>query len=174
MKLRRRVTTLVALFCFLIVNAVVVFATPNEDVIQALKDTNVPSSYIIQAENYLKNNDVTENQASEIISQINKADDIMEAANTKDASKLSDADIKSVLQAVEDAGSAIELDINVEKKSNGSVSVVAKDSTGSVIADFTSVEVKQTGINNTMLALGGVLVLLSVGSFIVLRKRITT
>lgn len=154
-------------------NSVIAFAAPNDDVVKALKDAHVPNTYIIQAENYLKNNEITEEQASNIQTQIRKADEIMKAANTKDASELNEKDIQNVLQAVKDAGKVIDLDINVTRKSNGNVSVVTKDSTGKVIVEFSTAEVKQTGINNTILAIGGVLFLMAAGSFFVIRKRIT-
>ena len=173
MNLRKKITTL-AVLCFLFIgNSVSVFAAPSEDVIKALKDVHLPDTYIVQAENYLKNNELTESQASNVKTQINKAEDIMEAANTKDASDLSEKDIQNVLEAVKEAGNAIDLDINVAKQSNGSISILAKDATGTVIADFSTAEVKQTGINNTILAVGGLLFLMSVGSFFVIRKKVT-
>ncbi|MCM1990516.1 LPXTG cell wall anchor domain-containing protein [Oceanirhabdus seepicola] len=173
MNLRKKITTVAVLLFLFIGNSVIAFAEPSEDVIKALKDAHLPESYIIQAENYLKNNELTESQATSIKTQITKADDIMKAANIKDASDLNEEDTQRVLEAIKDAGKVIDLDINVAKESNGNLSVVAKDSTGSVIANFSTAEVKQTGINNTVLVVGGLLFLMSVGSFFVIRKRVT-
>lgn len=147
-----------------------VSAAANDDVINALKAANVPQTYIIQAENYLKNNTITDAQASAVESQITTAKNIMSAANVTDVSKLSAADKQSVINAITSAGQAIDLNISVAKQSDGTYAISAKDKNGVEVLSFTSNEVKQTGVDNTLIAIGSVLVLLSAGSVLVIKK----
>lgn len=173
MKLSRKIAGFALSFALLASSASVVFAAPNDDVIKALKDAKLPKTYIVQAENYLKNNEVAPEAAASVKENIEKAEDIMKAAGTKDASKLSEADVQKVMTAVKEAGKAMDLEINVKKNDNGSVAIVAKDSKGELVADFSTAEVKQTGVNNTLLVFGAGLFMMSVAGFVVARKKIT-
>lgn len=173
MKLGKKIATLALSLAMVAVSASTVFASPKEDIVKALKDAKVPKTYVIQAENYMKTNDISTESAEIIKTQVEKVDSILKEADLEDVSKLGKEDVEEVMKAVKTAGDSIGLNIDVKKNAGGSVSFVAKDKEGQVVADFTTTEVKQTGVNNTVLALGGFVLLLSVGSFFVIRRKVT-
>lgn len=171
MKLKRLFSIVTLTLIFVLSTSVMVFAAPNDDVITALKNADVPESYIIQAENYLKNNTLTAAQADAVEVQITKAVDIMKAAGTKDVSKLSQADQNAIIQSIEAAGKEINLTIAVVKKSDGKIYVSAADADGKVVANFTSNDVKQTGISSSVLFAGLLLIAAAAASAVVIRKK---
>lgn len=171
MKLAKMFSTLVLSLVMVVGVASAALAAPNDDVISSLKANHVPNDYIIQAENYLKNHTLTKSQADAVIVQIEKANDIMEAAGTKSIGELSYSQQEALANCVYAAGDAVGLDVSLTKLSNGSIKVTAKDASGKTVIDFTSSSVKQTGLNNSFVFGGMLLLVLSAGSFIVLRKR---
>lgn len=170
MKLRKKLVTLALSLSLVLGTSVTAFAAPNDDVIQALKDAKIPQSYITQAENYLKTTTLTAAQATAVQAQVTKAADVMKAVNVTDATKLTDSQLQTVLTAVKDAGTAINLNITVAKESNGSVSIVAKDTAGNTVVTFSTTDVKQTGANNTIFIAGILFIVLAAGSVIAVRK----
>lgn len=172
MRIKKLLSVVTLTLALILGTSVMAFAAPNDDVITALKNANVPESYIIQAENYLKNNTLTAAQASAVEAQITKAADIMKASGTKDASKLSQANQDAILQAAKDAGSAIGLTMTITKKSDGKVYITAKDAAGKVVANFTSNDVKQTGVNNSIIYAGIFLVAAAVFSTVFIKKKV--
>lgn len=171
MKLAKMFSTLVLSLVMVVGAASAALAAPNDDVISALKANHVPNDYIIQAENYMKNHTLTQSQADTVIAQIEKANDIMEAAGTKNYEELSSSDKNAIIKAINTAADAIGLEISVQEQANERYHYVVKDSSGKIVADFTSSSVKQTGLNNSFVFGGMLLLVLSAGSFIVLRKR---
>jgi hypothetical protein len=171
MKIAKMFSTLVLSLVMVVGAASAALAAPNDDVISALKTNHVPNDYIIQAENYLKNHTLTQSQADAVVAQIEKAGDIMAAAGTKDINKLSYSQQEAVANCVYAAGDALGMDITISKLSNGSIKVTAKDAEGKTVLDFTSSSVKQTGVNNSIIFAGVLLLVLSAGSLVVLRKR---
>jgi hypothetical protein len=172
MKLSRKLTSLVLSAALVVGTSVTAFAaTPNEDVLKALKDAKVPATYLIQAENYLKTNTVTAEEAAAVKTQVSTVEQVVKAAGVTDVTKLSDADKTKVLTAVKEAGKAVDLVVNVQKQSNGQLEVVAKDETGKVVASFTSNEVKQTGFDSTVIYAGALMIILAAGSVFVLRRN---
>lgn len=148
-----------------------VFAAPNDDVISTLKANHVPGDYIVQAENYLKNHTLTAAQSAAVDAQIVKANGIFVAGGTKDLTKLSDSQHDAVIQCVYDAGHAIGLNITIDLSGNGSAHVTAKDANGNIVVDFMANAVKQTGLDNSMIYAGLMLVVLAAGSVVLLKKK---
>jgi hypothetical protein len=146
------------------------FAAGNSDVIKALKDAKVPETYIIQAENYLKTHQLTSDEASAVITQINQAAAIMKEAGTKDITKLSTKNKQEILGLVSKAGEAVGVKVSVKKNSNGTYSVIGTDASGKEVANFTAKEVKQTGIDYTVMLLGAALILAAIGSTFFIRR----
>ena len=148
-------------------------AAPNDDMIQALKDAKIPSTYIIQAENYLKTRELTQAEANTAITQVKKAADIMEKAGTKDLTKLSNADKQQILAIVVDAGAANGITISIKKGSNGTYTISGADSTGKEVINFSSKEVKQTGSNDILLLLGAVFMIAAAGSIFAIKRYVS-
>lgn len=170
MKLSKKLTTLVLAAGLVLGTSVTAFAAPNDEVISALKAAKVPETYVIQAENYLKTNTLTEAQATAVKTQVTKVADILKAANVTDVTKLSNAQKSQVLSAVSSAGSSVGLTITTTKQSNGALAIVATNSAGTEVLSFTSKEVKQTGANSTVLVAGAFVLVLAAGSVFVVKK----
>jgi hypothetical protein len=171
MKFSKRLTSLFLTATLIVGTSFTVLAAANDDVIKALKDAKVPATYIIQAENYLKTKEITTAQADSIKSQIAKVDQIVKDSGVKDLSKLSAADKNKVIEAAKESVKVIDLAVNVQKQSNGSIEIVAKDSSGKVVASFTSNEVKQTGFDSTTIYAGALMIILAAGSVFLLRRN---
>jgi len=171
MKIAKMFTTLVLSLVMVVGAASAALAAPNDDVISSLKANHVPNDYIIQAENYLKNHTLTKSQADAVIVQIEKANDIMEAAGTKNYEKLSQSQKSEIIKAINAAADAIGLEVTIDEQANEHYHFVVRDNSGKIVADFTSSSVKQTGLNNSLIFGGMLLLVLSAGSFVVLRKR---
>jgi len=94
----------------------------------------------------------------------------MADAGVKDASKLTVDQKNKIIAAATEAGKSIGLTVNVTKQSNGQIAVVAKDASGKVVASFTAKEVKQTGVDTTIMYVGALMMILAAGSVLVVRK----
>jgi len=171
MKLTKKLTTLILTLSLVIGTSITVFAAPNDDVIAALKNANVPSTYVIQAENYLNTTTLTSAESSAVIAKIADAKSIVAASGVTDVTKLSAADKSAILADITSAGSAIGLNVSVTKLANGQFSIVSKDQSGTIVGSFTSNEVKQTGMDNSIIYLGALMIILAAGSVFVLRRN---
>ena len=171
MKLTKKLTSLVVAAALVVGTSITAFAAPKDEVIQALKDAKVPQTYIIQAENYLKTRTLTSEEAAAVKAQVSVAEKVMVDAGTKDASKLTSEQKNEVLAAVKKAGESVGLTVSVTKQSNGQFEIVAKDASGKIVASFTSKEVKQTGINTTIIYAGALMMILAAGSVLVVRRK---
>lgn len=172
MKLLKNSVILLLTFILAFSMVATALAAPNDDMIQALKDAKIPSTYIIQAENYLKTRELTQAEADAAIIQIKKAADIMEKAGTKDLTKLS-ADKQQILAIVVDAGAANGITISIKKGSNGTYTISGADSTGKEVINFSSKEVKQTGSNDILLLLGAVFMITAAGSIFAIKRYVS-
>lgn len=172
MKLSKKLLSGIVAASLVIGTSITAFAATNDDIISALKNAKVPQTYLIQAQNYLNSANVTSDQANTVVSKINSAAAVMSAAGTTDVTKLSDADKQAVLNDINSAASSVGLTATISKSSNGTNTIVMKDATGNVVANFGSNEVKQTGVDNTVLAIGLFLLAAAAGSAVVVRKKI--
>ena len=170
MKLSKKLAGLVLTASLVLGTSVTAFAAPNDDVIQALNDAKVPQTYIIQAENYLKTTTITAAQATSVKAEITKANDVLKAAGTTDLTKLSAAQKATVLAAVTEAGKDLGLTVSIDKTSAGAYEITAADSTGKEVINFTGNQVKQTGVDNTILALGAFMLVAAAGSVFVVKR----
>ena len=170
MKFTKKLSTLLLARSLTVGTSITAFATPNDDAIAALKNAKVPATYVIQAENYLKTTTLTADQSAAVIAQITEANAIVNASGVTDLTKLSEADKNAVLENIVQAGKAIDLTVNVTKQSNGQYLVVAKDAAGNTVLNLSSNEVKQTGMDNTIIYVGMLMIILSAGSVFVLRR----
>jgi uncharacterized protein VirK/YbjX len=171
MNLSKKFTTLFLTLALVVGTSITAFATPNDDTITALKNAKVPATYIIQAENYLKTNTLTADQSVAIVAQITEAGNVLKASGITDLTKLNDADRDKILQNVVAAGNSIGLAMNATKQSNGQFSIVAVNAGGESVLNLTSNQVKQTGLDNTIIYVGGLMILLAAGSALILRKK---
>ncbi len=170
MKFTKKLSTLLLALSLTVGTSITAFATPNEDAIAALKNAKVPATYVIQAENYLKTTTLTADQSAAVIEQITEANAIVNASGVTDLTKLSETDKNALLAKIVEAGKAIDLTVNVTKESNGQYLVVAKDASGNTVFNFSSNEVKQTGMDSTIIYVGMLMIILSAGSVFVLRR----
>lgn len=172
MKLTKKLASLV-LACSIVVGTSVtaMAATPNEDVIAALKAAKVPATYLIQAENYLKTATLTADQATAVKAQVTAVSNILTTAGVTDVTKLSTADKNKVIADITAAGTAVNLTVNATKQSDGKYAIIAKDTTGNTVVNFTAAEVKQTGVNTTVIYAGALMIILAAGSVFVLRRN---
>ena len=171
MKFTRKITTLLLTLALVVGTSVTAFATPNDDAITALKNAKVPETYIIQAENYLKTTTLTAEESTAVVAQITEAAAILEASGQTDITKLSEADKNAIVANIVAAGEAIDLTVTVTKASNGQYAIVATDASGAIVVNFASNDVKQTGMNSTIIFAGMLLVMLAAGSVFVLRRN---
>ena len=174
MKIAKKLSTLVLSLIMVLGASSMAFAAPNDDVVGALKANHVPQDFIIQTDNYLKNHTLTKSQSDAVIVQIEKANSIMEAAGTKNYEKLSSSDKAAIVKTINAAADAFGLTVSVQELANENYHYVVKDSSGKIVADFTSSSVKQTGINTSLIFGGMILLVLAAGSFVVLKKRALT
>lgn len=167
-----------ALICSLVVTLLVsvtsitAFASPNDDVIQALRNANVEEVYIIKAENYLKTTTLTATQANTIIAQINKVVDIMNKENVTNPKNLSSTSKEEVINAITAAANAVNLKVSISQDAAGNWVLSLLDQNGNVVISSTANEIvmKKTGSNNIILALGLGILVASAGSFIYIKK----
>ena len=171
MNLTKKLTTLILSLSLVIGTSITVFAAPNDDVIAALKNAKVPTTYVIQAENYLNTTTLTAAESAAVIAKISDAKSIVAASGVTDVTKLSAADKSAILADITSAGSAIGLTISVTTLANGQYSIVAKDQSGTIVASFTSNEVKQTGMDNSIIYVGALMMILAAGSVFVLKRN---
>jgi hypothetical protein len=170
MKLTKKLSTLLLTATLVVSASITAFAAPNDDTITALKNAKLPTTYIIQAENYLKTRTLTADESTAVITQVTKAVDLLKASGKKDISLLSADDKSKIISYVTAAGDAIDLTISITKQSNGEFLIVTKDKDSKTVATFTSNEIKQTGLDNTIIFTGALMIILAAGSVFVLRK----
>jgi hypothetical protein len=171
MNLTKKLATLFLTLSLIVGTSIVAFAAPNDDVISSLRNAKVPQTYIIQAENYLKTTTLTQAQSTAVIEKISQATDIVTASGVKDLTMLSEADKNAILADIVAAGNSIGLTVNVTKESNGQFLVVAKNISGNSVLNFSSNEVKQTGLNNTLVFAGILMIILAASSVFILRRN---
>jgi hypothetical protein len=170
MKLTKKLATLFLTLSLTVGTSIVAFAAPNDDVISSLRNAKVPETYIIQAQNYLKTTALTQDQSAAVIAEVSQAAAVVKVSGVKDLTMLNDADKNAILADIVAAGNSIGLTVNVTKESNGQFLVVAKDASGNSVVNFSSNEVKQTGINNMLVFAGILMIILAAGSVFVLRR----
>ncbi|HAE61470.1 MAG TPA: hypothetical protein DCG38_03950 [Eubacteriaceae bacterium] len=168
MNLKKTVTLLMVLL-LIVGSSASVFAATEDDIIQALRDAKVPETYIIQAENYLKENDVASEDASAIIAKIEDSKAILDAAGVTNVTELSDADKQELLDNVRSAGEVLDLTFTISA-SNGSYDVVVTDAEGAVVTEFKSNQVNQTGANPIMFV-GGFALISAAAAFLMINRK---
>lgn len=174
MKMHKFAAALILTTLLVLGTVATALAAPNDDVIQALKDAKIPETYIIQAENYLKTHELTEEEVNAVMAHVEKAVEIMEKSGTKDITKLTVEDKKQILELVADAGEAIGISVSVKKNSDGTYTVAGTDSTGNEVVNFTTNEVKQTGINYMVLLAGIAVIIAAAGSYFLIKKNVVS
>lgn len=174
MRILKRLAPL-AVAATILTSSVTAFAATQADVIKALKSAGVPEVYVIKAENYFKTNTLTETQNSAVVGQINEAKDIVKAAGTTDYTKLSQGDKEKVLNAIEAAASAANLNVSVTKDASGKAVITLVDAKGQVVvaANASELDLKKTGNDSTVLVLGAFMVIAAAGSLLVVRRKVT-
>lgn len=172
MKMHKIAPTVILIVLLVLSTATTALAAPNDDVIQALKNAKIPETYIIQAENYLKTHELTQEEANAVIAQVDRAAEIMEEEGTKDVTKLSVEAKQEILQLVAEAGKAIDVKVTVKKQADGEFTISGTDVEGREIAIFTTNEVKQTGIDHTTALAGAAMIIAAAVLFFVVKKNI--
>ena len=145
-----------------------VAAATENDIIATLEATSLPSNYVQQAKNYLMSNDVTAEEADQIIVYINNAQSIVNARGANSVNQLTTADRQAILAELTAATAVLDITVTVTSKG-----VVFSNATGTVMATFPTKgnDVKQTGANNLYLAGGISLLVAAAGAAVVAKKR---
>lgn len=139
------------------------------------KSFSLPQEYLTQAENHLKQENLTAAEVSSVIEQINAATSLL-ASQTIDMTNINTIDdlikalprdvITQIQAYVTKAANVLGITVDVSK---GSVKLVSKNS-GSVIYD-TAKTVKQTGVNYfASFVMIGALLVVAAGAFVVGKK----
>lgn len=116
------------LFCG--VQSNVAAATEN-DIIRTLGASSLPSNYVQQAKNYLRSNDVTAEEADEIIAHINNAQTVVNARGAKSMNQLTKADKQAILAELTATAAVLDISVTVTSKE-----VIFIDANGTIIATF--------------------------------------
>ncbi|CZR08461.1 hypothetical protein [Trichococcus ilyis] len=124
------VSLLFAFVLFFGAQANVAAATEN-DIIKTLVATSLPANYVQQAKNYLKSNDVTAEEADQIIAHINNAQVVVNARGAKSMNQLTKADKQAILAELTATAAVLDITISVTSKE-----VVFSDANGTVVAIF--------------------------------------
>lgn len=145
-----------------------VAAATENDIIATLEATSLPSNYVQQAKNYLMANDVTAEEADQIIVHINNAQAVVNARGANSVNQLTQADKQAILAELVAAAAILDMTVTVTSKE-----VVLSDAHGTVVARFpiNGNDVKQTGANNLYLAGGISLLVAAAGAAVVAKKR---
>ena len=108
-----------------------VAAATENDIIATLEATSLPSNYVQQAKNYLMSNDVTAEEAEQIIVHINNAQAVVNARGANSLSQLTTADRQAILAELTAATAGLDITVTVTSKK-----VVFSDAEGTVVAAF--------------------------------------
>lgn len=143
-------------------------ATPNENVLSAIKNAGVPAEYYNQAESYLRGVTLTEAQANVIVSNVDEAVAILKGAGVTSIEQV-DANLFNKIKGnIEAAAKVLGLNVVVDY-ANKTVSLV--DSTGKVIFE-TSQTIKNTGDDYTgTIAVASLMIILLAGAALVANKK---
>jgi len=112
------------------------FAATEPDVIGALKDAHVPDIYLVQLENYLNSNQLTDEQMAVVETELNYVLDLMEKEQIQDISQLSPESRNKVMESLKEA---------VQKA--GLIPVIDKNA-----AENCLIALKDAGVPDTYLA----------------------
>ena len=124
------VSLLFAFVLFFGVQANVAAATEN-DIIKTLVSSSLPSNYVQQAKNYLRSNDVTAEEANQVIDHINNAQAVVNARGAKSVNQLTKADKQAILAELTATTAVLDITVTVTSKK-----VVFSDAEGTVVAAF--------------------------------------
>ena len=119
-----------AFVLFFGVQANVAAATEN-DIIKTLVSSSLPSNYVQQAKNYLMSNDVTAEEANQVIDHINNAQAVVNARGAKSVNQLTKADKQAILAELTATAAILDITVTVTSKR-----VVFNDANGTVVATF--------------------------------------
>jgi len=108
-----------------------VAAAAENDIISSLKASSLPSNYVQQAKNYLMSNDVTTEEADQIIVHINNAQAVVNARGAKSVNQLTKADKQAILAELTATAAVLDITVSVTSKE-----VVFSDAYGTIIATF--------------------------------------
>ena len=108
-----------------------VAAATENDIIATLEATSLPSNYVQQAKNYLRSNDVTAEEADQIIVHINNAQAVVTARGAKSMNQLTKADKQAILAELTATAAVLDITVTVTSKQ-----VVFSDADGAVVAAF--------------------------------------
>lgn len=112
-----------------------VAAATENDIIRTLETNSLPSNYVQQAKNYLKSNDVTTEEADQIIAHINNAQVVVNARGAKSMNQLTKADKQAILAELTATTAVLHITVTVSSKQ-----VIFNDSVGTVVAAFPTKE----------------------------------
>ena len=108
-----------------------VAAATENDIISTLEASSLPSNYVQQAKNYLRSNDVTVEEADQIIVHINNAQTVVNARGAKSMNQLTKADKQAILAELTATAAVLDITVSVTSKE-----VVFSDAHGTIIATF--------------------------------------
>ena len=110
-----------------------VAAATEIDIIKTLVSSSLPSNYVQQAKNYLRSNDVTAEEANQVIDHINNAQAVVNARGAKSVNQLTKADKQAILAELTATAAILDITVTVTSKR-----VVFNDANGTVVATFTT------------------------------------
>ena len=125
------------------------------------KTVKLTSAEIKQVKDYFADNDITDAQATAIMSNINKVVAELEAAGTVDYSKLTSAQKADLLAYANAAAAEVGLTINTDNRT-------VTDANGNVVFKASSTALVQTGVDYTpYIAVAGIAIIAIAGAVII-------
>ena len=159
---------LVTMLMFSLTSVQASSATLADDLYAKLSAYGVTAADKVKIERYVKDNNVTDDQASTILAKADEAVAVMDKAGVKDVTKLSDADKESIKTISSAAAQTVGLTLSF---TDSSVKII--DANGKVIDTITSVDGKlvYTGNEVNVPALVGAAAALVVVVGLVAKKK---
>ncbi|MCD6321833.1 MAG: hypothetical protein J7L77_02290 [Clostridiales bacterium] len=158
---------IIALIILLMSFSITASAATVNDILQALRDANVPEVYVLQAESYMAGKTVTPAIADAIIVHINNADTI--AAGETKLSVLNSSQKNDIMIEIAAATALLDLTVSYVDET-----LTVKDDSENIVGILSLEDaIKQTGYDYNLILYGVALFLLTGVAVIATRKKLS-
>ncbi|MBN1623874.1 MAG: hypothetical protein JW903_05865 [Clostridia bacterium] len=164
--MKKKTILIVAIVIMLMSFTATASAATVSDILQSLRDANVPEVYVLQAESYMADKTVTSATADAIIVHINNAAVIADG-ETK-LSQLTGEQKSGILTEISAACALLDMTASYVDEA-----LTIKDSTGNIVIYLSAEDaIKQTGYDYNLILYGlGILMIAGI-SIIVVKKKL--